>query len=91
MPAPTPKAGALGSRPEHRARALGQNRHVRFFDERNGGFVRCEVTPEEWRTAMKLAESIADPASPIRPFASFVVEDGKPGAESRPRHKPRGP
>jgi alkaline phosphatase D len=60
---------------------LGQNPHVRFFDERNGGFVRCEVTPEEWRTEMKLAESIADPESPVRTFASFVVEDGKPGAE----------
>ena len=60
---------------------LGQNPHVRFFDERNGGYVRCEVTPEEWRTEMKLADSIADPESPVRTFASFVVEDGKPGAE----------
>ena len=24
---------------------------------------------------------IADPSSPVRTFASFVVEDGKPGAE----------
>ena len=60
---------------------LDQNPHVRFFDERNGGYVRCEVTPEEWRVDMKLAESIADPESPVRTFASFVVEDGKPGAE----------
>ncbi len=81
MPAPTPKAGALGSRPEYRSRALGQNPQVRFFDERNGGFVRCEVTPEEWRTEMKLADSIADPNSPVRTFASFVIEDGKPGAQ----------
>jgi hypothetical protein len=30
---------------------------------------------------MKLADSIADPESPVHTFASFVVEDGKPGAE----------
>jgi alkaline phosphatase D len=43
--------------------------------------VRCEVTPEQWRTEMRLADSIEDPDSPIRTFASFVIEDGKPGAE----------
>ncbi len=46
-----------------------------------GGYVRCDVTPEQWRTEMKLADSIEDPASPVRTFASFVVEDGQPGAE----------
>jgi alkaline phosphatase D len=60
---------------------LEQNPHVRFYDERNGGYVRCEITPEECRVDMKLADSIADPESPVRTFASFVVEDGKPGAE----------
>jgi alkaline phosphatase D len=43
--------------------------------------VRCEVTPEQWRTEMRLADSIEDPDSPIRTFASFVIEDGKPGVE----------
>jgi alkaline phosphatase D len=62
-------------------RHLEQNPHVRFFDERTGGYVRCEVTPEEWRTEMKLADSIGDPNSPVRTFASFVIEDGKAGAE----------
>jgi alkaline phosphatase D len=60
---------------------LDQNPHVRFFDERNGGYVRCDVTQEEWRVDMKLADSISDLASPVPTFASFVVEDGMPGAE----------
>ena len=30
---------------------------------------------------MKLADSIANPESPVHTFASFVVEAGKPGAE----------
>ena len=59
-------------------RHLEQNPHVRFFDERTGGYVRCEVTPEEWRTEMKLAESIEDPDAPVHTFASFVIEDGQP-------------
>ncbi len=60
---------------------LEQNPHVRFFDERTGGYVRCEVTPNEWRTEMKLADSIEDPDSPVHTFASFVIEDGQPGAK----------
>lgn len=43
--------------------------------------MRCDVTPEEWHTEMKLADSISEPNSPVRTFASFVVEDGKLGAE----------
>jgi alkaline phosphatase D len=75
-------ASGLGDYYEEAYRGhLDQNPHVRFFDERNGGYVRCDVTQEEWRVEMKLADSISDPDSSVRTFASFVVEDGKPGAE----------
>jgi alkaline phosphatase D len=60
---------------------LDQDPHVRFFDERNGGYVRCGVAQEEWRVEMKLADSISDPESPVCTFVSFVAEDGKPGTE----------
>jgi hypothetical protein len=30
---------------------------------------------------MKLADSIADPNSPVSTFASFIIEDGQPGAQ----------
>ena len=43
--------------------------------------MRCDVTQEEWRVDMKLADSISDLASPVPTFTSFVVEDGMPGAE----------
>jgi hypothetical protein len=45
-------------------RHLEQNPHVRFFDKRTYPPVRCEVTPEEWRTQMRLADSIEAPDSP---------------------------
>ena len=60
---------------------LGQSPRVEFFDERNGGYMRCVLTHEDWRTEMKLADSIKDLDSPVRPFVSFVVEDGQPGAK----------
>ncbi|HVE99801.1 MAG TPA: alkaline phosphatase D family protein [Rubrobacteraceae bacterium] len=60
---------------------LGQNPHVRFFDERTGGYVRVDLTSEEWRTEMKVADSIKDRESPVRTFASFVIENGQPGAK----------
>lgn len=60
---------------------LEQNPHVRFFDERTGGYVRVDLTSEEWRTEMKVADSIKDRESPLRTFASFVIENGQPGAK----------
>ncbi len=47
----------------------------------NGGYVRVDLTAEEWRMEMRLADSIEDPDSPVRTFASFVIEDGQPGAK----------
>jgi hypothetical protein len=38
--------------------------------------------PEEWCTEMKLAGTIETSDSPVRTFASFIVEAGKSGAES---------
>ena len=43
--------------------------------------MRCELTPDLWRTDMKLADSIEDRDSPVRTIASFVVEDGQPGVK----------
>ena len=36
---------------------------------------------EEWRTEMKLTDAFEAPNRPVRAFAPFVIEDGKPGAE----------
>jgi hypothetical protein len=30
---------------------------------------------------MRLTDSIEDPDSPMRTFASFVIEDGRPGVQ----------
>jgi alkaline phosphatase D len=63
------------------ARLLPDNPHVRFFDSRPRGYVRCTVTPERWLTELRALESAADPRTAISTLASFVVESGRPGAQ----------
>jgi len=61
--------------------ALDKNPHIRYFDERNGGYVRCQITPDHWRSDLRVARSVSKRRSPVRTVASFVVEDGRPGAQ----------
>ena len=62
--------------------ALGKrNPHVRYFDTRKGGYVRCELTPKQWRSDLQVADSVEDRYSPVRTIASFAVEAGRPGIQ----------
>ena len=63
------------------ARLLPDNPHVRFFDSRPRGYVRCTVTPERWLTELRALENAVDPRTAIGTLASFVVESGRPGAQ----------
>ncbi len=56
------------------------NPHLKFFDARHG-YTRCELTPAAWRTDLRALETVTDPAAPVRTVASFIVEDGRPGAQ----------
>ncbi len=47
--------------------ALPKNPHVKYFEERPGGYVRCVVTPDNFRAEYKLAQNVADRLSPVRP------------------------
>ena len=56
-----------------------RNPHVRFFNNQRG-YVRCEVTPERWQTEYRVLPFVTRPGAPIGTRATFVVEDGRPGA-----------
>ncbi len=58
----------------------GVNPHQRFYDTHRG-YVRCTLTQAEWRTDFRGIETTQSPTSPISTVASFVVEDGRPGAQ----------
>lgn len=60
--------------------ALEENRHVRFFNGKHRGYTVCRVTPQTWRTELKVvAEPIAI-SGPSTVLAAFEVRDGTPGA-----------
>ncbi len=63
------------------AAALSANPHVHFFDGTYRGYVRCEVTPESWRSDYRVVSSAADPTGPAGTLSAWRVRNGLPGAQ----------
>jgi len=59
---------------------LADNPFVKFYNAERG-YVRCEVTPERWQSDYRVVPVVSKPESPCLTRASYVVEDGRPGAE----------
>ena len=57
------------------------NPHIKFFDGDRRGYVRCRVTPEQWETDLRMVSTVSRSDAPVSTFASFVVENGVPGAQ----------
>ena len=66
------------STPEGEA-ILRENPHTHFFNNQRG-YVRCEVTPEQWRADYRVVGYVQRPGAPITTRASFVITNGIPGA-----------
>ena len=60
-------------------RLLSDNPCVRFHNGQRG-YVRCTITPRNWRSDYQVVEQVTTPGATAVTKASFVVEDGKPGA-----------
>ena len=60
---------------------LSSNPCVRFHN-RQSGFVRCVVTPREWRSDFQVVENLSTPGGGAASAGVFVVESGKPGAHT---------
>jgi alkaline phosphatase D len=71
---------SLGVPYESFAAVLPDNPHVRFFESRFRGYVRCEVTPDRWTTDLRVLDDVRDPRARARTLATFLVENGRPGA-----------
>jgi alkaline phosphatase D len=59
---------------------LADNPHIRFVNVTRRGYVRMEATRERLRADLRVTRSITQPRSDVHTLASFVVEDGRPGA-----------
>jgi alkaline phosphatase D len=57
------------------------NPHVRYFDGLKHGYLRCDVGRDEWRTDVRVVDTIEVREAPVRTAASFVVEAGHPGIQ----------
>jgi alkaline phosphatase D len=59
---------------------LPENPHVHFYNNQRG-YVRCVVTPERWQSDYQVVPYVSKPGAPVQTRASFVVENGRPGAQ----------
>lgn len=62
------------------AAVLPDHPHVRFFESRHRGYVRCAVTRDRWEADLRVVSDVRDRAATARTLAAFAVEDGRPGA-----------
>lgn len=61
--------------------ALSDNPHTKFFDGAYRGYVRCNLTRDRWQSDYRVVSTITDENASISTLASFVVENGQPGAQ----------
>lgn len=54
-----------------------ENPTLKFFNAERG-YVRCDLTPQQWRTDYKTVPFVTRPGAPLNTRASFVVESGQP-------------
>ena len=66
--------------PPRIAAFLPENPQVRFFNGQRG-YVRCRVTPDRWQSDYRIVPFVTKPGAPIDTKASFIVENGRPGAQ----------
>ena len=60
---------------------IGFNPHIRYFDGDRRGYQRHRLTRREWRTDLVMVDTVTRPTSPASVLGSWVVEDGRPGAQ----------
>ncbi len=57
---------------------LAQNPHIKFFNDYRG-YVRCTVTPEQWRADYRVVPFVTEPGADISTRASFVYDNDQSG------------
>lgn len=59
----------------------GPNDPWQKFMNNDRGYVRCTVTPNQWRTDYRVVSTVLQPEASVSTKASFITEAGSPGAE----------
>lgn len=58
------------------------NPHIRYFEGDKRGYFLATLRPSQLRMDLRFAERVSDPNARVASERAFVVEDGKPGAQS---------
>ena len=56
------------------------NPHIKFFDGDRRGYVRCRLDKRQMQTDLRMVETVSRSDAPDYTYASFIVEDTRPGA-----------
>ncbi|NDH94352.1 MAG: alkaline phosphatase, partial [Planctomycetia bacterium] len=72
--------GNGGNHIEEYERAARQNDFVKWYNS-NRGYVSCELTPTSWTSHFRTTPFVDRRGSPLETKATFVIEQGRPGAE----------
>jgi alkaline phosphatase D len=70
-------SGDGAEKPAYLDTVLAENPGVKFHNDERG-YVRCEVTPQAWRTEFKTVPFVTRRGAPLHTRGTFVVEAGKP-------------
>jgi len=57
-----------------------ENPHIKFFNGQRG-YVRCTLTPEQWRADYRVLPFVKQPGAPVYTRASFAIEAGNLGLQ----------
>lgn len=66
--------------PKHLDETYAENPFVKFHSAERG-YVRCEVTPDHWKTDYQAVEYVSKFGAPLRTRASFALEAGRVGLQ----------
>ena len=50
--------------------------NIEYFEGRSRGYIRHEVTRDEWRADFRFAQTVDVPDAPVNTAASFVAQHG---------------
>jgi len=60
---------------------IPENPHIKFFDGDRRGYFRVNLNYERWQTDLRIVETVSRSDAAINTFASFVVENNRPGPQ----------
>jgi alkaline phosphatase D len=61
--------------PKNRENLYSENPFVKFFSTERG-YVKCELTPEQWRADYQMVEYVSKPGASLNKRATFILESG---------------